>query len=411
MHKRLQNCRGCGEAQLSVFLKLGPQPLANSFIRDAARFSSEPFFPLDVAFCRACALVQLVDEIDPEVLFRDYVYVSGTSETMTRHFAQYARDVVGSLKLGANDLVAELASNDGTLLAHAKAAGVRVLGIEPANNIAAMARERGIDTVAEFFNKELALQLRRERGGAAAIIANNVLAHVPNPRDFLAGAAEWLAPNGRVVTEFPYLEPMLTGMEYDTVYHEHMSYFSVTALLPLFASAGLTIQRIDHQPVHGGSLRVWSARKADVADHSAAVRALAAQEKQRGLADLARFEKYAEDVRAHRGALRELLEGLKRQGAVVAAHGAPAKGNTLLNHCGIDTSLVRYILDKNPLKVGSFSPGMHIPVMDPAHVAVDPPDYLLILAWNMAEEIMKQQSEFKARGGKFILPLPEPRIV
>jgi SAM-dependent methyltransferase len=356
-------------------------------------------------------LVQLVDVIDAETLFRDYVYVTGTSQTMALHFERYAQDVVSSLGLGREDLVVEVASNDGTLLGYVQALGPKALGVEPARNIAKLARERGIETIDEFFCQELAVKLRAERGGASAVLANNVLAHVDGTRDFLAGAAELLSDNGRLVTEFPHLEPMLDGLEYDTVYHEHVCYFSILALLPLFSSSGLSIQRVDRMPVHGGSLRVWAARRSTLPDHAGEVLRMAENERGRRLADPRRFEEFASAVRAHRESLRGLLERLKREGALVAAHSAPAKGNTLLNYCGIDSSLVRYIVDKNPMKVGTWTPGTHIPVSDPSRVEAEPPDYLLILAWNLAEEIMRQQKAFSQRGGKFILPLPEPRIV
>ncbi len=411
MHRLRSDCRGCGGTRLARFLELGPQPLANSFPRHPSEFAAEQRYPLDLYRCERCSLVQLLDVIDAETLFRDYIYVTGTSETMARHFAGYARDVVRELSLGADDLVVEIASNDGSLLGFVKELGPRVLGVEPARNIAELARGRGVDTVAEFFCRELALSLRKERGAASAILANNVLAHVDQTRDFLAGAAELLADRGRLVTEFPYLEPMLEGLEYDTVYHEHLCYFSVLPLLPLFESAGLSVQRIDRVPVHGGSLRVWSARADVVPGHHESVLALAEDERRKGFGDARRFEAFAAAVRAHRAALRGLLEDLVAGGRSVAAHGASAKGNTLLNYCGIDGSLLRYIVDKSPLKVGRYTPGTHLPVLDVGQVTTQPPDHLLILAWNFAEEIMRQQGAFQRRGGRFVLPLPEPRIV
>ena len=411
MHHLRTTCRGCGGSDTERFLELGPQPLANAFLRDPARFSEEPRYPLDLYRCRSCHLVQLLDVIAAEALFRDYVYVTGTSETMTRHFADYARAVVAALGAGEEDLIVEVASNDGVLLAAAQATGVRVLGVEPARNIAELARERGVPTVAEFFDLELAKGLRDEHGPALAVIANNVLAHVDHTVDFLRGAAALLAEAGRVVTEFPYLRPMIEGLEYDTVYHEHLCYFSVLPLLRMFENAGLTIQRIDPMDVHGGSLRVWSALSSVHPEHAASVLEMAESERADGFADPARFEAFAEAVQAQRRELRTLLENLRAAGHTVAAYGAPAKGNTMLNFCGLDTELVRYIVDRNPLKAGSWAPGTHIPVSEVSRLETEPPDYLLILPWNLAGEIMKQQEAFAQRGGKFILPLPHPRVV
>lgn len=409
-HKRV-NCRGCGEGGLHRFLQLGPQPLANAFLRDPAEFATEQFFPLDVYFCERCALVQLLDVIDAEVLFRHYVYVSGTSTTIAAHNEDYAGVVVERFGLGSQDLVIEVASNDGSLLSRFAARGVGVLGIEPARNIAALARASGIDTIEEFFSLASARTLRSERGPARAVIGNNVLAHVDDTIGFLAGMRELLAPGGAAIFEVPYLAELVDKVEYDTIYHEHLCYFSMTALLHLTERAGLRVQHVQRVPVHGGSLRVFAQRDDDVADHDPQAVSMAHAETRVGLDRLDTFRKLAADVKRTREALRRLLARLRAEGARVAAYGAPAKGNTLLNYCGITTEDLSFTVDRNPLKVGCYTPGTHIPVLPVEALLERMPDYVLILAWNFAAEVMEQQREYAERGGRFIIPIPTPRIV
>jgi SAM-dependent methyltransferase len=393
------------------FLSLGPTPLANSFLKQASEFENEPSFPLDVYFCPGCSLVQLLDVIDPQVLFRHYVYVTGTSTTIAEHNVRYAQAVVDLLRLNASDLVVEIASNDGSLLRCFQSHGVRTLGIEPATNIAQVARAAGVETVNEFFDRNTAHTVRDAYGSAKAIIANNVLAHVDDTQDFLAGARDLLTHDGLLVVEVPYVGELLERFEYDTVYHEHLCYFSVTALMHLCASVGLSVTRIDHVPVHGGSLRVYAGRTEYQGGHAAAVRALATEEAQQGITDFARYAKLAQDAQQNRRSLRALLIHLKSQGKRIAAYGAPAKGNTLLNFCDIGTGLIDFTVDRNPLKVGSYTPGMHLPVLPVDALLDQQPDYCLILAWNFADEIQRQQAEYRRRGGRFILPIPEPAVL
>lgn len=393
------------------FLSLGPTPLANSFLKQASEFDNEPSFPLDVYFCPDCSLVQLLDVIDPQVLFRHYVYVTGTSTTIAEHNVRYAQAVVDLLRLNASDLVVEIASNDGSLLKCFQPHGVRTLGIEPATNIAQVARAGGVETVNEFFDRNTAHTVRDAYGSAKAIIANNVLAHVDDTQDFLAGARDLLTHDGLLVVEVPYVGELLERFEYDTVYHEHLCYFSVTALMHLCASVGLSVTRIDHVPVHGGSLRVYAGRTEYHGGHAAAVRELATEEARQGITDFARYAKLAADAQQNRRSLRALLMDLKSQGKRIAAYGAPAKGNTLLNFCDIGTGLIDFTVDRNPLKVGSYTPGMHLPVLPVAALLDQQPDYCLILAWNFAEEIQHQQAEYRRRGGRFILPIPQPVVL
>ena len=405
------HCRACGEARLVRFLILGPQPLANANLRDPADAAGELTFPLDVYFCESCTLVQLADVIDPETLFRHYIYVTGTSETIASHNQAYARTVTDLLHLGTDDLVVEVASNDGSLLSCFHDLGVGTLGVEPAANIARIARERGIDTVAEFFNGPTGRRLREERGPARAVIGNNVLAHVDDPQDFLRGAKALIDADGLVIVEVPYAGEMLQRLEYDTVYHEHLCYFSVTALLRLCDAVGLTLVRVDQVSVHGGSLRCYAGLPAHYGLHGPDVLTMAETERSLGLTSLARWRQFAGDVEAQREALRALLTQLRRDGKTVAGYGAPAKGNTLLNYCGIGTDLVPYTVDRSPLKVGTYTPGMHLPVLPVETLLERQPDYVLILAWNFADEIIRQQQPYRNAGGQFIVPIPMPTLV
>ncbi len=404
-------CRICGGTDLERILELGPSPLANAFLRSTEDFAAEQRYPLDLYFCGQCTLLQLLDVVRPDLMFRHYLYVTGTSTTMAGHNQAYAQTVCEVLGLTSIDLVAEVASNDGSLLKCFQERGVRTLGIEPARNLAALASASGVETVNEFFTRSVGEQLRATHQPARAVVANNVLAHVDDPHDFLSGCRELVADDGLITIEVPCVGELLDRLEYDTVYHEHLSYFSVTSLLRLCDRVGLSAVRVDRVPVHGGSLRLYLSRS--TGGHSAAVRALEAEERLAGVADVARYRRFATDVRKSRTALVGLLERLAADGKQIVGYGAPAKGNTLLNYCGIDTRLIPYTVDKNPLKVGLYTPGTHIPVrevsalVDGAAIA----DYVLILAWNFADEIMRQQQTYRDRGGRFIVPVPEPQVV
>jgi hypothetical protein len=355
--------------------------------------------------------VQLADVIDPEALFRNYIYVTGTSDTIAKHNIQYARTLADLLGLGREDLVVEVASNDGSLLKCFKPYGAKTLGVEPATNIAEMASADGVETVTLFFNSSVAREIREEHGRAKAVIANNVLAHVDDTRDFLLGCRELLDEGGLAVVEVPYVLDLIERLEYDTIYHEHLCYFSVSTLARLCDAVGLSIQRMDHVPVHGGSLRMYAAARQDQKGHSNEVLAWLERESCLGLTDISLYERFASSVEENRKAILYLLNALRAEGKVVAAYGAPAKGNTLLNYCGIDPNLVPYTVDKNPMKVGLYTPGMHIPVLAVSTLLERQPDYVLMLAWNFAAEIIEQQQEYRNRGGQFIIPIPKPRIV
>jgi hypothetical protein len=356
-------------------------------------------------------LVQILDVVDPETLFRDYIYVTGTSTTIAAHNVEYARTVVDLLTMGSDDLVVEIASNDGSLLRRFQDHGVRTLGVEPATNVAAMARAAGVDTVNRFFDAEAGRELREQHGPARAIIGNNVLAHVDDTPGFLRGVRALLADDGLAVIEVPYLMEFIDRLEYDTVYHEHLCYFSIRALRHLCESAGLRLVRVDDVPVHGGSVRIYAAPDSAVSDHHESVLARCAAEEAAGLADPERYDRFAADVQAQRTELLALLRRLKADGHTLAGYGAPAKGNTLLNFCGIGVDLIPYTVDRSPLKTGTYTPGSHIPVLDVEVLLDRQPDIVVILAWNFAEEIMEQQREYRERGGRFLLPLPHPRLV
>lgn len=411
MHHKRSTCRACGGRDLELFLPLGNVALANSFLKSPAEFETEPRFPLDVYFCRTCSMVQLADVIDPEVLFRNYLYVTGTSDTIAQHNVGYAKTVVETTHAGSDALIVEVASNDGSLLKRFKPHGVRTLGVEPATNIAARAVADGVETVNRFFDANVARELRAQYGPARAVIGNNVLAHVDDPVDFLRGFKVLLDDQGLAICEVPELAEFVERLEYDTVYHEHLSYFSVTSLMRVCEEAGLRIVRVDRVPVHGGSVRMYAAPVERVQQHAPEVVALSRAELQSGIASPERLRRFAREVEAQRAALLDLLHALRRENKTVAGYGAPAKGNTMLNYCGITTELLPYTVDKSPLKVGLFTPGSHLPVLAASELLARQPDYCLILAWNFADEIMRQQAEFARRGGRFIVPLPRPRIV
>jgi hypothetical protein len=330
---------------------------------------------------------------------------------MARHNEWYASTVREIAELADGDLVVEIASNDGSLLLNFDQSRFRRLGIEPARNIAEIARERGLDTIEEFFDERLAETVRGKHGPARAIMANNVLAHVDDTRAFLSGCRTLLAADGLLTIEVPYLGHMIEHVEYDTIYHEHLCYFALSPLLRVFDELDLSVTRVDHVPVHGGSLRIYARPAAFAGAHGAGTLRLAARERQQGLTDEVRLRRFAAAVAKNRRRLLDLIDGIHGDGDSIVAYGAPAKGNTLLNYCGIGPDRIAYTVDMNPLKIGKFTPGAHIPVRPVADLEVHPPDYLLILAWNFAEEIMGQQRFLRDRGTRFVLPIPEPRIL
>ena len=404
-------CRSCG-TEVRSFLDLGRTPLANSFLREEQLGLAEPSFPLEVGFCQTCTLVQLMHTVPPEQIFREYVYVTSTSSSITEHFHELAHDAVSRFGLEEDDLVVEIGSNDGTLLQGFEPFGVRTVGIEPATNIADIARAGGVDTINEFFEPGIARQVREKEGPASFMVGCNVVAHIPDINGTMEGVATLLADDGVFQVEAPYLLELLERAEFDTVYHEHFFYFSLGALEYVATRHGLRIFDVEFFPaVHGGSVRA-SICRADAAHErtEAAARAFE-REEQAGVGDFATYSDFAARVAGIRSGLLELLHNLRSGGARVAGYGAAAKGNTLLNYCGIGTDLLDYVADKNPLKQGVYTPGMHLPVVEAARLAEDRPDYTLILAWNMADEIMAEQQAYRDAGGRFIVPIPDPALV
>ena len=404
------HCRSCHSARGELVLDLGCQPLANNLLRPADLGQPEPRFPLRVFVCPDCWLLQITDLVPPVTLFSEYLYFSSFSDTMLGHAREATERYLREFALGPSSRVVEVASNDGYLLQNFQRAGVPCLGIEPAANIATVAREKGIETWTEFFGLALAQRLVAERGPADLVLGNNVFAHAPDTNDFVAGLKALLQPGGRVVLEFPHGLELLEKTEFDTIYHEHVFYFTLTALRPLFARHGLEIFHVEQLPIHGGSLRIFAGHSSAhaVAD---SVAAQLASERAAGVASRARYQRFAGQVQAIRTELVRCIAELRAQGKRVAAYGASAKGSTLLNYCGLGCESLDFVADRSTYKQGRLTPGTHLPILAAEELAQRRPDYTLLLTWNFAEEILRQQQAYRNAGGRFILPVPEVRVV
>lgn len=406
---QIDTCRSCGSRHLEVVLDLGISPLADRLLTTEQLQQPEPKYPLRLVFCHDCSLVQIDHTVDPEELFgNDYPYFSSVSDALQRHTIANVQDILARRSLGPDSLVVELASNDGYLLKHYKAAGHRVLGIDPADPPAQAAIKIGVDTLVDFFTVDLARKLAADGVAADVLHANNVLAHVADTNGFVEGIATLLKPTGVAVLEFPYLLDLVDHCEFDTIYHQHLCYFSVTAVDKLFRRHGLFLNDIRRLPIHGGSLRLFVEPRENV---QPAVKELLAQEQKLGLNQVAYFRDFGARVEKLRSELLSMLERLKAEGRRVAGYGAPAKGCTLVNYFGIDQQLVPYLVDKNAYKQGKFMSGTHQPIHAPGKLLEDQPDYVLMLPWNFTDEIVAQQAEYRARGGRFIIPIPELRII
>jgi SAM-dependent methyltransferase len=408
---RIAGCRACGHPELVPVLSLGSTPLANGLLSGDELSAPEPVYPLELVFCGSCSLVQITETVPPEQLFGEYLYFSSFSETMVRHAESIVRRLVRERGLGPGSLALEVASNDGYLLQHYVAAGVPVLGVEPASNIARVAEERGVRTVCDFFGAESAARLAAEGVRADVIHANNVLAHVADLNGVVQGFRSLLKPDGTTSIEAPYVKDMIDGAEFDTIYHEHLCYFSLTALDRLFRRHGLAIWDVERLPIHGGSLRVFATHAEHAPPPTAAVRGLLAEEQQWGVDRPEFYLGFAGRVERLKHELLALLARLKADGKRVAAYGASAKGSTLLNYFGIGRETLDFVADRSTVKQGRLTPGTHLPIRPPEALLEEQPDYVLLLTWNFADEILEQQAEYRRRGGRFIVPIPELRVV
>ncbi len=405
-------CRFCGAPLTRTLVDLGMSPLANSYLSPAELQQPEAFYPLHAYLCEGCFLAQLPAVQKPEAIFSDYAYFSSYSDSWLRHAERYADEVIARFGLTAASQVVEVASNDGYLLRFFKARGIPVLGIEPAHNVAAAAIALGIATRCAFFGSELAHALVQEGIRADLIAANNVLAHTPYLNDFVAGLRVLLAPQGLITLEFPHLVRLIEENQFDTIYHEHYSYFSFTTVRQVLAAHGLFVFDVEQLATHGGSLRVFAAHHGDSSkDLSPRVAALLRAEADAGYTTLAPYLRFGEQVQATKRKLLAFLVAAKERGQRIVGYGAPAKGNTLLNYCGLRTDFLDYTVDLSPHKQGRFLPGTRIPIRAPAAIRDSRPDYLLILPWNLREEIMEQMAEIRSWGGQFLVAIPEVKVL
>jgi SAM-dependent methyltransferase len=405
-------CRFCGAGLHHSFVDLGMSPLANTYLTAAQLNQMEPFYPLHVYVCEHCFLVQLEEFASPEHIFSDYAYFASYSDTWLRHAQLYVEMAIERFGLDTHSRVVEIASNDGYLLQYFIAKGIPALGIEPAANVADTAIQKGIPTRVEFFGADTARRLGAEGLQADLIVGNNVLAHVPKLNDFVRGLKLLLQPHGVITLEFPHLLCLMAENQFDTIYHEHFSYFSFSTVEQIFAAHGLTLFDVEALPTHGGSLRIYAGR-ADDASITLAPRVadLKAKEEAAGLTRLDSYLAYTERVKETKRKLLTFLMAAKRAGKSIVGYGAAAKGNTMLNYCGIRSDFIDYTVDRSPHKQGRFLPGTHLPIYHPDKIKETRPDYLLILPWNLVDEISEQMGYIREWGGQFVVPIPEARVI
>lgn len=407
----MEPCIVCHGDNVREFLDLGRMSLANKFLtREEMEAAPEVTYPLVVGYCPDCHHVQLTDHVSPPAMFDHYLYISSMSDTLKEHLHDLARVMTGRLGLGANDLVLDIGCNDGTLLQGFKACGTRILGIDPAANLAALAREKGVESVTAFFGRDSARQLAATHGQAKLLTSTNSFPHIPNLQDFLEGVDIMMAPDGAMVIEAHYLRDLLEQNAFDTVYHEHVSFWALGPMKTLFDRFGMEPVMVERLPLHHGQLRVTIRRKG-VAEPDPSVARVLAEEKAIGLDRFETYQTFAANARALRDSLLTMITDLAKEGKRVVGYGAPAKSSTLITFMQLGPDNIAYIADKSPLKQGRYTPGAHIPVVAPEKLLEDQPEYVLLLAWNFAEEIMAQQAEYRKRGGKFILPIPHVTVI
>lgn len=407
----VQPCRMCGSLLSHTFVDLGMSPLCQNVLTEDELDHMEPYYPLRVMVCSSCFLVQLKEYVAPADIFSTYAYFSSYSTSWVAHAKTYCDKMEADLGLGSGSLVVELASNDGYLLQHFVAKSIPVLGIEPAGNIAEVARGKGIETRVDFFGSRLARALAAEGRQADLIVGNNVLAQVPDLNDFVAGMPLVLKPEGVITLEFPHLARLIDERQFDTIYHEHFSYFSLVAVERLAGRHGLRVVDVEELPTHGGSLRVYLAHEASRRPRSPAVDRVLDAETARGFLSIETYAGFDREVRALKRELLSMLIAIKGAGKSIAGYGAPGKGNTLLNYCGIGRDFLDFTVDRNTYKQGRYTPGMHIPILTPEAIDRAKPDYVLVLPWNLKDEITRQMAHIGEWGGQFIIPIPTPAIV
>ncbi len=405
-------CRFCGAGLTHTFVDLGMSPLCESYIEARQLNSMERFYPLHVRVCHECLLVQIEEYVAAEDIYSDYAYFSSYSDSWVEHARRYVQAVTRRLGLGSGSLVMEIASNDGYLLQHFVALGIPCRGIEPAANIARVAEERGIPTTVRFFGCDAAAELAREFGKPDLLLGNNVLAHVPDLNDFVGGMKRLLGPAGVITLEFPHLQRLMAENQFDTIYHEHFSYLSLGAVERIFAHHGLRLFDVEELGTHGGSLRIYAchaqdARKQDTGE----VARIRAGERAFGLDSLKGYEGFERRVRDTKNKLLRFLIEARESGKTVAGYGAPGKGNTLLNYCGIRTDYLDYTVDRSPHKQGRYTPGTHIPILPPERIRETRPDYVLILPWNLKQEITRSMAYIREWGGRFVVPIPAVEVL